>query len=623
MARKLIFTTITTAAALCAPLIGWTAHAQTQPQRQAQQPANSDDIVIVTGTRFPTPLDQVGRSVSVITAGDIKIRQQRFLYDALQAVPGVQIIRSGSFGALSSVSLRGLPSGQTLVVQDGVVLNNPSSFSNSFNFANFDTADVERIEILRGAQSTLYGSDAIGGVINIITKDGRDGFGGTAYIEGGSFGTARGAASLYGGDSQLSGRISASAVTTNGFSSADEANGNVEDDGFDNVTLSSKVRFAPVENLTFDATARYQNSENEFDGFAFGVGPVDGDEVGQAEELSIAGFATHTLFNGALENRISITYLRNDQLNLTNGTPSFDALGTRIAYEYQATVKPIEQISIIAGTEYDVQESTVTVGFGGNQKIKTVSGYGLVQANPLPFVTLNAGVRLDDSDTFGSETTFSVSSAIEIPRTGTIFRGSYAEGFRAPTAGELGFNPNLFAEFSDGWDIGVEQPLLDGRLKLQAVYFDQKIDDLIAFDLSAFTFVNVQEYSSKGVEVSGEAHIADWLSVSAAYTYIDALNLTTGIAAGNQPKNRFNIEIYLLPTPKLSLSAGVNFNGTEIDGVETLDSFTVVTLRAAYELNDTFEIFTRLGNVLDANYQDNFGFGTAPISAFGGVRAQF
>ena len=130
-----------------------------------------NNTIIVTGTRFATPIEQVGRSVSIVTLEDIQQRQQRFLFDTLTNVPGVQAIRSGSFGGLTSVSIRGLPSDQTLLVQDGIVSNNPAFFGNSFDFANFDSNDIERVEILRGAQSTLFGSDAIGGVINIITKD--------------------------------------------------------------------------------------------------------------------------------------------------------------------------------------------------------------------------------------------------------------------------------------------------------------------------------------------------------------------------------------------------------------------------------------------------------------------
>lgn len=591
----------------------------TQPVTAQTDP--SRDTIIVTGTRFNTPLDQVGRAVSVIDKEDIERRQQRFLFDALNSIPGIQVTRSGSFGALASVSLRGLPSNQTLVVQDGIVLNNPSSFGNTFDFANFDTAVIERVEVLRGAQSTLYGSDAIGGVINIVTKDGRDGFGGEAFAEGGSFGTFRGAATLLGGNDIASGRVTLSGVQTDGFSSADEANGNTEDDGFQNISLSSKARIAPSENFDVVFVAQYQDSENEFDSFT--TLPVDGNEIGESEELSIAGIATHKSFDGKLENQVSISFLRNDRLNLTSGIPSFDALGTRISYEYQGTAKPAEWISFIAGAEFDQQESEVTVGFGGNQEIETISGFGLVQLQPMPFVTLNAGVRHDASTAFSDETTFSLSAAVALPQTNTIFRGSFAEGFRAPTAGELGFNPTLFAEFSDGWDIGIEQPLFDGRVRFTATYFNQNIDDLIAFDLAAFTFVNVQEYSTEGVEIALDAYINEWLSIAASYTFTDAVNLSTSLAAGNQPKDKVSVELAMEPTDRLTVSAGGRYNGEEIDGAVVLDDFFVLSLRASYTVSNQFDVFARVVNATDAEYQDNFGYGTAPLSVFGGVKARF
>ncbi len=585
------------------------------------QTGQSRDTIVVTGTRFETPLDQVGRSVSVVDNEDIALRQQRFLFDALNTVPGIQVTRSGSFGALASVSLRGLPSNQTLVVQDGIVLNNPSTFGNTFDFANFDTAVIERVEVLRGAQSTLYGSDAIGGVINIVTKDGREGFGGELFAEGGSFGTFRGAATLLGGNDIASARLTLSGVQTDGFSSADEANGNTEDDGFQNISLSSKARFAPTENFDVVVVAQYQDSENEFDSFT--TLPVDGDEIGESEELSIAGIATHKSFDGMLENQISISYLRNDRLNLTAGVPSFDALETRISYEYQGTAKPAEWISVIAGAEFDQQESEITVGFGGNQEIETISGFGLVQLQPLPFVTLNAGVRHDASTAFSDETTFSLSAAVVMPQTNTIFRGSFAEGFRAPTAGELGFNPTLFAEFSDGWDVGIEQPLFDGRARFSATYFNQNIDDLIAFDLAAFTFVNVQQFSTEGVEIALDAYINEWLSIAASYTYTDAVNLSTTLAAGNQPNDKVSVELAMQPNEKLTISAGGAYNGEEIDGAVVLDDFFVLSLRASYAVSDQFDVFARVENATDADYQDNFGYGTAPASVFAGVKARF
>ena len=602
-------------------LLGAAAASCAQPafaQDAEDKDVEDKDEVIVTGTRFATPLDQVGRSVSVITAEDIELRQQRFVFDALAAAPGVQVIRSGSFGGLSSVSLRGLPSGQTLAVQDGVVLNDPTTFNNAFNFASFDTGDVGRIEVLRGAQSTLYGSDAIGGVINIVTSDGRDGFGGDAYVEGGSFGTFRGSASVRGGNEIASGRFTVSGVTTDGYSAADEAAGNTEDDGFRNVALSTKSRFAPTEALEFSIVARYQDTRAEFDDFL-----VDGDDVSQSEALTVAGFATHTSFDGAVENRVGVTYLYNDRFDTDLDTVTFDGVGERISYEYQGTFKPARWVSVIAGAEYDVQDGQVDIGFGTSQEIRTASGFGLVQLQPAQFITLNAGVRHDASTSFSDETTFNVSAAVRMPLTGAILRGSYAEGFRAPTASELAFNPDLLSQFSEGWDIGVEQPFWNGRASISVTYFDQEIDNLIAFDFPTDRIVNIALFASEGVEVALRAELAEWFSFSGAYTYVDALNVSTGTMAVGQPEHRFNAELAFRPTDRLTLSTGVTYNGRETSFGPVLDSFTLVNLRGEYALTDRFDLFARVENATDAEYQDNFGFGTAPVSAYGGVRARF
>ena len=579
------------------------------------------DQIVVTGTLIPTPVDQEGRSVSIITAEDIELRQHRFLFEALQSVPGVQVTRSGSFGSSTDVSIRGLDSDQTLVVQDGIVLNNPATFGNSFNFANFDTSDVERIEVIRGAQSTLYGSDAIGGVINIVTKDGSEGFSSSGFVEGGSFGTFRGAATVRGGTRKVSGRATISGMTTRGFSSAEEANGNTEDDGFENITVSAKGRYEPLETLRLNGVVRYQNSENEFDGFA--GQPVDTDEVGQTEELALGGFATLETFSGKLHHRASITYTRVDRLNLTDGQPSFDSLGTRISYEYQGTTKPLEQVTLLFGAEYDVQEATTEVGFGGNQEIKTTSGYGLLQVAPHERVTLSAGVRHDSSSDFGSETPFNGAGAIRLPGIDLTLRGSYSAGFRAPAAGELVFNPGLFAESSSGWDIGLERSFLSERVRLAVTYFDQQVDDLIAFDLAEFTFVNIQEFETSGVEISAYLQPHETLAVDLNYTYLDAFNVSTTITVGNQPNHRFNAEIAWRPMNRLTLSTSVLFNGQELDRAVTLDSFTLLTLRAEYALTDQLDFTVRVENLTNVNYQDNAGFGTAPLSAFAGLRMRF
>jgi vitamin B12 transporter len=603
---------------LCASTLPFAAVAQT-PTSDAVE---ATDEIIVTGTRFRVPLDQVGRSVSVVTAEEIELRQQRFVFDALEVVPGLQVTRSGSFGGITGVSVRGLPSDQTLVVQDGIVLNDAASFGNSFNASRFQTIDVQRIEVLRGAQSTLYGSDAIGGVINIITQDGHDGFGGEAYLEGGSFNTVRGGATIFGGNDLASGRISATGVTTDGFSTADEALGNTEDDGFDNVTLSARGRLQAHETVTLEGVLRFQDSRSEFDD-VFGTFSADADRIDETKEASAAVILTQSAFGTLLENRYALTYSQTERVNLNQDIVDFDALGKRLALEYQGTLRPADWITIIGGGEYEAQESEVSVGFGANQEIESVSGFGLVQLQPTEFITLTGGLRHDSSDDFEDQTTFSLSGVIEVPQTGTLFRGSVAEGFKAPSAGEFSFNANLRPEFADGWDIGLEQPFLGGRARFTATYFDQEIEDLIAFNLAVFTFENIQEFTSEGFELALDVDVNGWLTVNAAYTHVDALNLSTNIAAGNQPDDRVSVTLDARPTDRTTLSLGVVYNGEEESGPATLDDFFLVNLRGSFAVTETVEIFGRVENLLDENYQDVLGFGTAPLSGFGGVRARF
>jgi vitamin B12 transporter len=580
-----------------------------------------NQIVVVTGTHIPTPIKLEGRSIAVVTSEEMELRQQRFVYDVLSAIPGVQVTRSGGYGALASVSIRGLDSDQTLVVQDGIVLNNPATFGNAFDFSKLDTRDIERIEVIRGAQSTLYGSDAIGGVVNIVTKEGSQGIQGSGFLEGGSFRTLQGGATVRGGNRKISGRMTLGGITTRGFSSAEEANGNTEDDGLKSLNFSGKGKYQVLDKLTLSGVFRHQSSENEFDSF---LGqPVDGTEVSQSKELSLGGFATLDTNSGRLSHRGSITYSRSDWLNTKDGVPDFDSLGTRISYEYQGSARPAERTTMVFGAEYEVQEAITAIGYGGNQRIETKSGYGLVQISPHERLTINGGVRHDSSSAFGSEMTFNGAGALEVPMADLILRGSYSEGFRAPTAGELSFNGNLLAEFSRGWDVGLERTFTENRFRLGITYFDQQVDDLIAFDLAEFTFRNIQNFETSGLELVAGIQVHPTLWLDFGYAYLDAFNLSLTTAAGNQPDNRLTVEVAWRPTHRITLSLGTLFNGEEHDGSTVLSGYTLVNLRGSYKLAEGLDFIIRMENVTDANYQDNLGFGTAPLSVFAGFRRYF
>ncbi|MEO0400691.1 MAG: TonB-dependent receptor [Pseudomonadota bacterium] len=603
----------------------------------------ASDVIIVTGTRFATPLDQVGQSVSVITAEDILARQQVQIFDALTLVPGVQTSRSGPIGTTSTVFLRGAPSNATLVVQDGVVLNNLAATSGGFDFSNFDTSDVERIEVIRGAQSTIYGSDAIGGVINIITKSGANGSGGSASIEGGSFGTFRGHATLRGGDERFNARATISGVNTDGFSARSS---NDETDGYENMTFSSRVAFKPTESLTFDGVIRYSDSETEFDGFPTVFA------VSNTEELNVAAFATHESFGGRFSNRFGVTYSTLDSVNLQDeGAPDGDGVpsnitfvqdGERLSYEYQGALEATDWLDVVIGAEHEESEANVPVAFVSfSENVDQTSGYGLARIQPTNWIDLTVGVRHDANSEFGGSTTANGAGNFRIDQTGTILRASYSEGFRAPSPGQLGANSNnlgailaadldpaLVPETSTGWDIGVQQTLPIANAVFGVTYFQSDIENLIAFEFigpnSAPAFFNLEEVDIEGVEVTLSASPVEGVQLEANYTYLEAIDAATGVQLDNRPENRATVDIIWAATPELNLGAQVIYNGAETESFGSpLDSFVLLNLRTEYALNNGFTLFARVDNVTDTDYIDNSGFNTAPLSAFGGVRAQF
>jgi len=615
-----------------------------QVTAQAEPPNKDEEVetIVVSGTRFETSLDQIGQSVSVITSDDIQLRQNVQVFDALALVPGIQTQSSGPVGTASTVFVRGTPSQSTLVVQDGIVLNSLAATSGGFNFANFDTSDIERIEVIRGAQSTLYGSDAIGGVINIVTKSGADGFGGTASIEAGSFGTVRGQGAVYGGDEKLNGRVTVSAQSADGFSAQV---GNDEDDGYENITVSGRVTYMPVENLILDAVLRYSDSEVEFDAFGTDIA------VSDTEEFNLAAFATHGALDGRLSNRVGVTYSRLESENMQDSTGdgkpdnlTFQQQGERLSFEYQGAFEATTWLDLLVGAEHEEADADVPVAFVSfDEDLNQTSFYGLARVKPTDWIDLTGGVRHDDNSRFGGATTMNATTNIRIAETGTTLRASYSEGFKAPTPGQLGanvtsrnfilaagLNPELAPETSTGWDIGVEQDLKVVPGALSVTYFQSDIENLIAFDfVGGFSpnnsaFFNVDEVTTEGVEIVLALNPLETLKLQAAYTYLEAIDVATGIQLDNRPEDRFTLDVSWSATDKLNINAQFIYNGDETESFGApLDSFVVVNLRADYDITDRIEIYARIDNLFDEDYFDNSGFNTAPLSAFGGVRVRF
>lgn len=584
------------------------------------------DAIIVTASRLPTALDASTAALSVLEAADLERRQTVFVADALATLPGVTITQNGAFGGQATLRIRGAASEQTLVLIDGVAINDPTAPGGGFNTAFLDSHDVARIEVLRGPQSTLWGSDAIGGVVNIITRRPRDGASGGASIEGGSFGTLRVGGSLgFGGDT-FDARFGAAELTTDGLSKADEDDGNREDDPLDNLTLDGRVGWNVAKTLRLEAFGRASESDGAFDSFGTATGVRDGDENARTEEINGGLAAKLTLFEGKLENVLIASRAEIERRSFSSGVQTFAADGARDSWRYQGTARLNERLTVAFGGE---REDSDFKQLGTTQ----IDGlFALAEVKPLTGLTLTGGVRRDDHSTFGAVTTSRVGARWEL-RPGVGVRASWGQGFKAPTVFQItggGFapaNPNLQPEEADGWDAAIFVTLLNGRFIAEVGAFDLETTNLINF--SSAGYVNVARAESAGAELATRFAVTPAITLSGNYTRTDATNAVTGRRLIRIPEHAATIEADWRATERAGLTAIVRYNGEETDSVRprnptgTVASWTRIDLAGRYRLTPRLEAYARIENALDENYQDVFGYGTPGRSGYVGLRVRF
>ncbi len=578
------------------------------------------DTVVIEGSRLNQTATEIGSSVSIITADDIEELGFDFAIDAIASAPGVTVNQNSTFGGVATVRIRGAATNQTLVIIDGVPVNDASQSSGGFDFARLDTANIERIEVLKGPQSTLWGSDAIGGVVSIITKDPEPGFGGSAFAELGSFETYRGGASIGNASDQGDFRLAYSGISSAGISKADEDNGNTEDDAYEAHTVSAKggVNFGQAR---LAGTVLWSDAESEFDAFVFGApGNVgDGDAVNNTDELSTNLTFTAPLFDGKLENLILVGHSQIDRENSGADAFAFRAEGERQIARYQGTVSINDQNTLAFGAETEeVSVSDVSTSID--------SIFALYEFKPVETLTLTGGLRVDDHSTFGTETTGRVAAAYN-PTPQITFRASWGQGFKAPTINQLTGGccaaPNfaLQPETSEAIDAGIDWRSKDGSASLSVTVFDTDIENQILFASSGF--FNEAKTDTSGVELSGHYDLADWISVSGSYAFIDATD-SLGAPLIRVPENSGDIRVSLTPDSPFSGAIIIRYNGEEPDrGGNQVDEWTRVDLTGAYQVSEHVELFGRVENLFDEDYQQIIGYGTPDLSGSIGIRLRY
>ena len=602
--------------------------------------------VVVTASRVPLPAQRVGSAVTVITSKDIKRKQVRVLSDVMREVPGVAVSRSGTVGTFTQVRIRGAEGNHTLVLVDGIEVNDPSGGS-EFDFGNLLAADIERIEVLRGPQSALYGSDAIGGVINIITKKGRGRTTATISVEGGTFRTGQAAASVRGGGDGYHFSLGGTGFTTDGVSIAPESEGNHEQDGHRNQTYHVKLGVSPLDNLEIEVFGRYVRSTTKTDpqpAIAGIIRTVDGDRETETRQRTGRVQVKYSLFDGAWEHMIGAGFNEEKADSFTNDALTFEGDGQKATYHYQTNVN-FETPAVAAAThsltflvEREDEAQVTRSAFGSSDLDITNNSYvGEYRVGLWNRLFLSGSVRYDDNEIFEDATTFRTTAAYLHAETGTRLHGSYGTGVKNPTLSELfGFGPNfvpnpaLRPEKSKGWDVGVEQSFFEDRLIVDVTYFNNRITDLIQG--AGDTAVNLGGTSGiHGLEVTAKARITKGLTFTGQYTYTDGED-ANGTELIRRAKHLASANFaYEFLDGRVRLDLGVDYNGKQKDWQfsdffstrtnVTLDDFVLVNVAASYELLDGVEVFGRIENLLDKDYQEVLGYSSPGIGAFVGVRA--
>lgn len=609
------------------------------------------EIIVTAATRTEQSLDKVGQTVSVIDLAEIERRQTQNVADILRTIPGVTIARNGTIGGVASVFIRGAESDQTVALIDGVKLNDPSSVGGGFNFGNLMTGNIERIEVLRGSQSVLWGSQAIAGVVNMVTRRPTDELQVNARSEYGFRDTVNLVANASGKAGPLSASVGAGWFRTDGISNFAESRGGVERDGYENFGANANFNLAISEAISLDARGWYSRGTLNLDGFApptFAFGDVN--EEGITRELVGYTGLNVALFDGRFRNRIGFALTDTERRNTAlDGPPAetFRGEGRNERLEYQGIVDIAKGWEVTFGLEQEISRFTTT-SFGGPEaraRARLYSGYAQVVGTITEGFTLTGGVRHDDHDRFGGATTFGASAVYNLAATGTTVRASYAEGFKVPSLFQLFSNFGntiLQPERSQGWDAGITQSLVDGRLELSATYFQRDSEDLILFigcgvpftgictNRPFGTYDNVGLARARGAEFAVTMRPTDSFTVQVTHGYVDSRNRAAGTAnfdrrLPRRPENATSLVVdYRWP---FGLETGftlTNVSASFENAANTLrlPGYTLGDIRAMMPLGKNLELTARIENLFDESYETALNFGQMPRAGYVGVRVK-
>jgi vitamin B12 transporter len=602
--------------------------------------------IVVTATKTSINKRETGASITVITGEEMEKKGNRMVIEALKSAPGLTVTQQGVTGGISSVFMRGAAPRNLLVLVDGVRVNDPTSPDGAYNFSDLTADNIERVEIIRGAQSTLYGTDATAGIVNIITKKGYGKNTLTLSAEGGTFMTFREYAGFHGGDTKANYSFSLSRTDSGGISQADKASGAVnepEKDGYENTTATANVGGVVSANTSLSMALRYGDAITDIDDWAY----LDDPNHTQRNRQMTAAVTMDQDVTDWWRHKVVGNYmgiLRNTIDKADAVDPGYSQtyyLGTQRQLEWRHVLKYGNIDELTAGVEYQDEAMSSLNDYSGasssfgEERMYSIASYLQNHLKLFDRFFIIAGLRLTDHEIFGTHWDYQLSGSAIIPITETRLKGNYATGFKAPTLYQLnvddGFakgSMDLKPEESRSFDFGIEQPFLSGKMVVEGSFFRSKYSNLITTMGFPMVYVNKQDAETEGYEGALTLTPFQELRITGAYTYLkEAKEEGTEGRLIRRPKHQGSLFLNLVMFTRININAGIIYAGERDDFKSgnrvTMDDYLLFNAAVSVTLMEKFQVFARCENITDEHYQDVLGYKRPGRAFYGGIKGTF
>ena len=603
--------------------------------------------VLVSASLIPIAASRSANAITVIDSEQLKLRAALSVSDLLRDVPGLAVSRSGVQGSQTQIRARGSEANHLLVLIDGVEANDPSQ-SDELNWGTLAADDIERIEVIRGAQSSMRGSDAMAGVVNIVTRGAEQPFSAKFYTEAGSFSTQRNGFSVGATQDDFTLRLSVSDIQTDGDNISRTGD---EKDGYENTSVNLKAGFAASESLTLSLSARQSDGMNEFDSDEDFDGFVeDQDRVSEFRNSTVGLQANYASVDGRWQHKLLVAQSKHDNEAFADGVKGNETASTKDQYQYIGSMfwnDGAQRVSVLAEREEEDyrQRGPLSWGLDPNQDRERDTDSVAIEyrSDVSDNLSLALSSRYDDNSEFDSANTYRVEAVYQLNDSARL-RGAYGTAVKNPTFSErFGFytnfigNPNLEPEESTSWELGIDQQI--GNWNLSATLFDSELENEIdgfVFDAVniGYTAANKEGRSQRqGAELTAAISIDDSLSINAAYTYTDSVESDgTGGYRDEVRRARHtgSLNLSWQALDNLHINTNAQYNGSQLDQffppwpapseMVTLSDYTLLNINANYSASDRLDIYLRLDNLLDKDYEEVFGYQTLGFGASLGVR---